>query len=157
MDAIATYYCQGHATECPACRCPDGWCEGHGEVSYCDGTCTEAMLMLEDDIAARRVAAPADTTDSITLHVGGYGRTPESWFVTFEGSDAQAWALAYIEARPGFYFSELAYRPFSHVAFPQVADKLYPTCHHGMDANGCMDPLGEHHFGTREWEMAQGW
>ncbi len=38
--------------------------------------------------------------------------------------------------------------------FPRLADLLYPTCHHGMDAGLCMDPLGENHFGTREWELA---
>lgn len=32
---------------------------------------------------------------------------------------------------------------------------LYPTCHHGMSADLCMDPIGPHHFGTREWEIAQ--
>lgn len=30
------------------------------------------------------------------------------------------------------------------------------TCHHGMSADLCMDPVGPHHFGTREWEMANG-
>lgn len=151
---IPAYYCQGHSTTCPACLCPDDWCDGHGEVSYCDGTCTEAQLLLEDDITARRVPQPADTTDTITLHVGGYGHTPESWFVTFEGPDAQAWALAYMAARKDFYFTELATVPFSHTAFPLVAEELYPVCHHGMDARSCMDPIGDAHFGTLEWEMS---
>jgi hypothetical protein len=35
-----------------------------------------------------------------------------------------------------------------------MAAKVNPICHHGMSASLCMDPVGEHHFGTREWEMA---
>jgi hypothetical protein len=28
------------------------------------------------------------------------------------------------------------------------------TCHHGLSESLCMDPLGEFHFGTREWERS---
>jgi len=38
----------------------------------------------------------------------------------------------------------------------RTLDVLYPTCHHGLSADLCMDPVGDHHWGTREWEMAQG-
>lgn len=36
-------------------------------------------------------------------------------------------------------------------------DRMYPTCHHGLDGRACMDPDGPHHFGTREQEMERGW
>lgn len=35
-----------------------------------------------------------------------------------------------------------------------LLDYLYPTCHHGMDLQLCMDPYGPHHWGTMEQELA---
>lgn len=32
---------------------------------------------------------------------------------------------------------------------------LFPTCHHGLSLAMCLDPIGDHHFGTAEWEKAQ--
>lgn len=156
--SLPAYYCQGHSTTCPACLDPEFGCEGHGEISYCDGTCASAQDLFWTDLEAHRVTMPAASTETITLQVGGHGRTPESYFVTFEGPDAQAWALAYISARPGFYFTETPLAPVCHTTFPELADTLYPTCHHGLSADLCMDPYGPHHYGTREWEMAnEGW
>lgn len=155
---MTSYYCQGHGgCECawipeigPAC---DGNCDA-GPVSYCDGTCSSAMQLLEDDIIARRMPAPAYSTDHISLGVNGYGYSPESWTVRFEGPDAEKWALAYIAARPGCYFSELIYDPFSGEAFPALAAKLYPLCEHGMSAALCEGPW---HYMTPDQERARGW
>src|SRR4051812_31101206 len=33
-------------------------------------------------------------------------------------------------------------------------DVLYPTCHHGLSADLCMDPYGDFHWGTIEQELA---
>jgi len=33
-------------------------------------------------------------------------------------------------------------------------DVLYPTCHHGLNAELCMDPVGDFHWGTIEQELA---
>lgn len=151
---MRTYWCQGHGTTFACCGIVEDFCGGHGQISYCDGSCSSAQRLLEDDITAGRERPVADSTDHITLHVGGYGRTPESYFVTFEGPQAEAVALAYVKARPDFYFSELVAEPFSHTVFAELAKALYPVCEHGLDASLCMDPGGPHHFGTREWEMA---
>ena len=35
-----------------------------------------------------------------------------------------------------------------------LLDALYPSCHHGLSLELCMDPYGEHHWGTREQELA---
>ena len=103
---------------------------------------------------------------------GGWTR----WTVTFANPEQ---LLAYIERKhaaneaAGMNFSE-------HYSFEELEDEeneyghrirplvpfgpieetvlkvlniLYPQCHHGMDALLCMDPYGEHHFGTREQEM----
>lgn len=96
---------------------------------------------------------PAETTDSVTLYVSGYGDVPFSYFVTFEGPAAEALALSYVNARPDTYFSETPLRPFSGEAFPQLAAKLYPTCEHGMSAWNC---YGSSHY-VRDDELAAGW
>jgi hypothetical protein len=36
----------------------------------------------------------------------------------------------------------------------RTLENLYPTCHHGLSADLCMDPYGDHHFGTIEQELA---
>jgi hypothetical protein len=37
--------------------------------------------------------------------------------------------------------------------FTDLLMELYPTCHHGMDAQMCMDPVGDNHWGTCEQEL----
>jgi hypothetical protein len=34
----------------------------------------------------------------------------------------------------------------------RLLDVLYPTCHHGMSADLCLDPIGPNHWGTAEQE-----
>lgn len=152
--------CQGHGGRCD-CRFNEYDDCIHvaleidlGVTSYCDGTCSGALEILERDIETGRVACPEETTDAITLQVSGHGRTPESYVVTFEGPDAEVWALAYMAARPGFSFTELLARQFSHAAFPLLVDALYPSCEHGMSAALCEGPM---HYMTRDQEMARGW
>ena len=149
--------CQGHGGRCE-CRYDEySECVHYsmeidlGVVSYCDGTCSGALDLLERDIETGREGCPEETTGTITLRVGGHGRTPESYVVTFEGASAEEWALSYIAARPSFYFSELLYRPVSHAAFPRLVDALYPTCEHGMALELCNGP---DHFLSRDQEMA---
>lgn len=155
---LPTYWCQGHFTSCPDCRDPEGpGCDGHGVISYCDGSCSDALLLLEDDIRTHRMPAIPDSTDTITLLVSDCDRNPASYTVSFEGPDAQAWALAYMDARPGHHFTEEHLAPFDYETFPAMAARLHPHCHHGMALDLCMDPVGEHHFGTLEQEMANGW
>jgi hypothetical protein len=36
----------------------------------------------------------------------------------------------------------------------KTLDVLYPTCHHGLSAELCMDPYGDNHWGTIEQELA---
>ena len=36
----------------------------------------------------------------------------------------------------------------------ELHERLYPTCHHGMSAELCMDPVGDNHWGTIEQELA---
>lgn len=152
-----TYYCPGHATTCPACLDPDfGGCDGHGVISYCEGTCASAREYLEQDIMAGRERV-VDSTDSICFEVMACDGS-SCWEVVFEGPDAEARALAYWEAHSsGFALHEVISRPFSYAAFPRMAAKVHPICHHGMSEDLCMDPIGEYHFGTREQEMAYSW
>jgi hypothetical protein len=155
-------YCQGHGggRDCP--YDPEYGCLNHeidcGVTSYCDGTCDSAREAYRDHLERGGLPEPLSASpDALTLAVGGYGATPASYVVTFEGPDAGAWALAYIAARPGIYFSELPELPSPLAAFPELAEVLYPTCHHGLDARLCMDPVGDGHFGTLEQELANGW
>lgn len=39
----------------------------------------------------------------------------------------------------------------------RLLDYLCPTCHHGMSAELCMDPVGDNHWGSMADEMARGW
>lgn len=149
------YFCPGHATTCPACLDPEIGCDGHGVISYCDGTCAGARELLEQEILAGRERA-ADA-DSICFEVMACDGS-SCWEVVFEGPDAEARALAYWEAHSSsFALHEVISRPFSYTTFPRMAAKVNPICHHGMSAHPCMDPVGEHHFGTRDQEMARGW
>lgn len=73
--------------------------------------------------------------------------TGVTYRVTFQGPQAEARAVAYMDARGRTH----AFREAEGTnleAFPVLADALYPLCHHGMDARLCMDPDGPHHFGT---------
>lgn len=152
-------WCQGHGGRCE-CAWIEGFglaCDGQcdvGVVSYCDNSCASAQDQAIEAILNHQAQAPADSTDSITLQAH---TDAASWLVTFEGTDAQRWALAYMAARPKAHFEESVLHPFSLAVFPELAAKLHPICHHGMSAHLCMDPYGEHHFGTREQEMACGW
>lgn len=38
--------------------------------------------------------------------------------------------------------------------YPNLYEYFNPKCHHGLDADLCMDPYGENHFGTMIQEMA---
>jgi hypothetical protein len=141
--------CQGHFTWLACCDGEEPLCEGHGAISYCDGSCAGALDRYLDMLAAYAVERPEASTDAITLDVHG---DSQSYRVVFEGSDAQAWALAYRAARSRtHHFSEAGDAPFSHAAFPAFADALYPTCEHGMSAELCMGP---DHFMSYDQERA---
>jgi len=163
---MATYtasdFCQGHGggRECTYSPEVDG-CLQHGEdfdhgvISYCDGTCTEAIEEYRRYLEAHGLFdSLRASTSYITLEVWD---STLSYRVVFEGADAEEWALAYMAARPSLHFTEAPEAPNHLPAFPGLAAKLYPTCHHGLALDLCMDPYGENHFGTREQELAQGW
>jgi hypothetical protein len=107
-----------------------------------------------------------------------------TYTVTFEGPNAEQMAIDYATARRSTHaISELII--FDQVweccpyggdsgrlidvpaqdqphlidseLYPALWAYLNPICHHGLSEHLCMDPIGEHHFGTREWAMAQGW
>lgn len=159
-------FCQGHGggRECRYAPEVDGCLDhgddfDHGVISFCDGSCGSALDAWQDWLAGDgRIQQPLGIAGRITLDVRGHGYTPESYRVVFEGPDAEARALAYIAPRRGYYFSEAIDAPNYWPALSDaLAAVLYPRCHHGLDATACMDPIGEHHFGTLAQEMANGW
>lgn len=155
----ASDFCQGHGggRDCTyhpeTGDCDHGYDFDHGVISFCDGTCTEAREHYLRYLRTRTNWEPTPSTEVITLEV--YSRDV-SYTVAFEGSDVEDRALAYISARKGLHFGDVYDRPFSYEAFPRMAEVLHPTCHHGMSLDNCLDPIGEHHFGTRDWERAMG-
>lgn len=48
--------------------------------------------------------------------------------------------------------TEIEDEPVDLDRFPELNKVLYPTCHHGLSAQMCMDPIGDCHFGTYEQE-----
>lgn len=147
--------CQGHGGSIDCTWHPEtGDCD-HGTVSYCDGSCASALEAWQDELTRNRSLIPLAVEGRVTLDVYGNG---VAYRVVFEGQDAEAWAIAYIEARPGLHFMEAVDAPNEWPALSDAfAELLYPTCRHGMSADMCMDPYGENHFGTREQELANGW
>jgi hypothetical protein len=78
--------------------------------------------------------------DEITLemHICDQRR---SYLVTFEGPNAEAWALRYIEARGSTHaVHEVEDKPFDVDKYPTLYDLLYPTCEHGLSAWLCEGP-----------------
>jgi len=156
-NPTASDFCPGHGGECDAYSFDFG-CEhpidhDHGVRSYCDGTCQDARDAFEDELNRVVLYLPGYDHDAIVLDVRGCGYTPESYRVTFTGPDAEAWALAYMAARPGFYFNEVSCAPVSR-RFRAVHERLYPVCEHGMSADLCMGP---DHFMSAAQEAAMGW
>jgi hypothetical protein len=153
----ASDFCPGHGGECDAYS-PDFGCEhpnnfDHGVRSFCGGTCQTARDAFEAELNRVVLYLPGYDYDAIVLDVSGYGHTPESYRVTFTGRDAQAWALAYMTARPDYYFNEVPCAPVSR-KFRDVLTRLYPTCEHGMSLDLCEGPG---HYMSRDQEMARGW
>lgn len=76
-----------------------------------------------------------------------------SYKVTFEGPEAEATALAFIDGRSSTHaFAELDDKPLDYEQFPLLYEVLYPTCEHGMSLDLCYGPA---HYATDE-EIAQG-
>lgn len=157
--------CLGHGggRECTYAPEVDGCLQhgdmDHGVISYCDGTCQSALDEYREYLHGNgRHLVPLSTQDSITLDVSRCTHdAPVSYLVTFQGPDAERWALAYMAARPTYHFDQVIEAPFCSVAYPTLYATLYPTCDHGMDASLCMDPYGPNHFGTLDQELAHGW
>lgn len=99
---------------------------------------------------------------------GGWDWTRErgqSTRVTFEGPDAEAHALAFLDrhgydvtGRLDFIWdlpvdetSDPADVDVFFDAFPQLVARRFPTCEHGMDAGLCMGPQ---HYPTADQERA---
>lgn len=83
---------------------------------------------------------------------GGY----HHFTVSFATEDQ---AVAYIaEHAADRNVRELEDEPVDLDLYPALNDALYPTCHHGLSLQMCMDPIGDAHFGTYEQErMAAGY
>lgn len=106
-----------------------------------------------------------------------------SYVATFLGPQAEDHALAFLDSRQGsmnhvigeVITTEPRWQPCPYGGdngrrveemcedqpdminpsrFPRLYERLNPLCHHGMSDQMCMDPVGEHHFGTREWEQS---
>jgi hypothetical protein len=160
MIYTARDFCQGHGGDCDCIRDEYTACYhidndlDLGIRSYCDGTCASAQDAYTDHLEANPSDAPAATTDTVTLELH-HCRNRQSHLVTFEGPDAEAWAVAYLSSRLSTHaVHELRTRPFSYQRFPKLAELLYPTCGHGMSADLCEGP---EHWMTRDQEMARGW
>lgn len=152
-------FCQGHGggRDCTydfdSGECRHGVEFDHGIVSYCDGTCPEAREHFLRHLRLELHTWP-QASPEITLAVWGDG---VSYEVVFEGPRAEDRALNYLSARKGLHFSPVEDRPFSFNAFPRMEEMLFPTCHHGLALELCMDPVGQNHFGTLAQEQAMGW
>lgn len=143
--------CQGHG----GCRdhgCGDEYCEGHGAVSYCGEMCDSAREMWVRWLERHWSHWPEPSGDHVALEAHGGG---VSYRVRFDGPDAEARALAYVEARNMvLYFGELPEDPLSFEAFPNLYEVLHPKCVHTLPADSCEGP---DHYMTRDQEMAMGW
>jgi hypothetical protein len=154
-------FCQGHGggRDCTYAPEVDGCLQhgddfDHGVISYCDGTCTESQEHYLRYLRVELGQEPVAPVESITLDVYFPGRA--SYRVTFEGLAAEPRALTYVAARPSVYFNEVYDAPV-HPSFVALKKVLYPTCHHSLSLQLCMDPYSDAHFGTREQELANGW
>jgi hypothetical protein len=88
----------------------------------------------------------------IKVHV----HTPQGthYIASFPATDAgESAAIVFIEARPEHTCRQ--HEDTGIIASPRLMELLYPSCHHGMALDMCMDRYGPHHFGTREQEMAR--
>ena len=156
----AADFCQGHGggRECnfhpESGDCDHGYDFDHGVISYCDGSCPEAREHYFRHVRNERGTLPSPSTSTIWLEAYG---SSVSYLVAFEGPQAEARALAYISSHKGLAFQEVYDRPFAGRAYATLAEALNPTCHHGLSLSQCMDPIGDAHFGTRDWEMSRGW
>lgn len=96
---------------------------------------------------------PAPSADQIKLYVSVCAAR-FGYLVTFEGSNAEDMALAFVGARWSTHaFDEIEDAPFSYAMYPRLAEKLYPLCGHGMSERLCYGPA---HYCSPE-EIAQGW
>lgn len=106
-------------------------------------------------------ATAAATQIRVEIHICDERR---SYFVTFEGPDADDRAVAFMEDRmPGGAYATGTYGNHAFFIdevpdpdglvygnFPKVIDFLYPTCEHGLSASLCMGPQ---HYPSYEQEM----
>lgn len=73
-----------------------------------------------------------------------------SYFVVWEGPNAEQMALTYLQARRSTHaVHEVEGATLPRGMFPRLIEELYPTCEHGMSADNCYGP---DHFMTRDQE-----
>jgi hypothetical protein len=88
---------------------------------------------------------------AIKMNVGTQGGY-HHFTVSFHTEDQ---ALAFVGPRLSTHnFDQIDGHPIPE-GWDRLNDLLYPVCHHGLSAQMCMDPVGDHHFGTAEWERQQ--
>jgi hypothetical protein len=143
--------CQGHGGHCD-CQYDEYSDCAHvameidlGTTSYCDGSCASALQTLAD-LEERGGVVSGRNEEVISLEVHGCGATSgSSWTATFDGPDAERWALAYVSARSSTHaFSESRVNPVA-ARFAKLLDMLHPTCEHGLSLDLCAGP------GTGHW------
>jgi hypothetical protein len=63
------------------------------------------------------------------------------YLVTFEGDNLEARVLAFMDGRSSTHaFCEVEESPFDGKLYPLLAERLYPTCPHGLSASLCEGP-----------------
>jgi len=77
---------------------------------------------------------------------GGYHRFTASFATEIQAVDY------ILNHRADRNVTEIEDKPVDLDQFPMLNAVLYPTCHHGMSLQQCMDPYGDGHFGTYEQE-----
>lgn len=101
-------------------------------------------------------------TQTITLDAH-HCANRHSYLVHFEGPDAEAMALRFIQERASTHAIDEPYdddervpaeqRNVDYLLYPTLYAELHPICEHGMSLNLCYGPA---HYAS-DAEIAQGW
>lgn len=92
------------------------------------------------------------TADTIVLEAH-HCENGTTYRVTFQGPDAEAAAIDYIQRRVDTHaIQELEDKPLRD--YPSLRRTLYPLCDHGMSLDLCEGPF---HYPSADQERARGW
>lgn len=148
-------FCQGHqATTCGACRDEYDPCDGHGEPSYCDGTCDTARIEWAEYHRHVHHAYPVGNTLTVEIHGCGT-HAGQAYRVSFPATpDGEAAAVAYLTARLSTHAINEVTNALIPDGFDTLTALLHPVCEHGLSADLCEGPG---HYLTAAQEAARGW